>query len=184
MGADSLNHKGVIREESWPSHWESQILGVSTGCPATSRRRWHLPFAMVGCCASWTGRPRWIRLLARRSTGARPSRDGGRGRRHDRPDSANACRSGSRIATATGRRCGIRGWEPWSLRSPVASGQLLPLLLEPRRRSERALLSVVPAGVCRRRLHPARGRPHPDTRMLWHLQEPGFAYLCRAGHRS
>ena len=57
---------------------------------------------------------------------------------------ASAVWSGSPTATATGPGLGTPAWAPWSCRSRrCGEGSYFPSLLEPRRRSERALLAVV-----------------------------------------
>ena len=65
------------------------------------------------------------------------------------PSTANAARSGSPTAMATATAPGIPGWAPPSSISmelhisKVREGSYSPSLLEPRRRSEKALLSVI-----------------------------------------
>ena len=63
----------------------------------------------------------------------------------------------------------------------LREGSYFPSLLEPRRRSEKAPAGRHPAGLCRRRLHPAGGRPDQGPGLRRHLQQPGVAHLRATG---
>ena len=118
------------------------------------------------CCASRCGW--WQRA------------DGGRGLRADRRRAWRAApEERRRIATAIGRR----RWETRAgeIELPIPKlrrGSYFPSFLEPRRRSEQALVSVVQEAYVERRLDP-QGRPAGRVAGAADLQERGLADLRR-----
>ena len=93
-------------------------------------------------------------------------------------------RSPERVTQRNGYRS--RAWDTrvgtMELHIPkLREGSYFPSLLEPRRRSERALLAVIPAGLCGRCIDKAGGRPGQGPGVRGYLQEPGVAYLSGAG---
>ena len=91
---------------------------------------------------------------------------------------------GERSETRLTRRNGYRP-RRWDTRvgtielgiPKLREGSYFPSLLEPRRRSERALDLRGHAGLRRGRLDPPRRRPRALARLRRHLQEPGLAHL-------
>ena len=61
----------------------------------------------------------------------------------------------------------------------LREGSYFPSLLEPRRRSEKALLSVIQQAYVEG--HPKGGRPDQGPGLRWHLQQPGVAHLRATG---
>ena len=68
----------------------------------------------------------------------------------------------------------------------LREGSYFPSLLEPRRRSEKALLSVIQQAytelhINRGRVHPTGGRSDQGPGLRRHLQQPGVAHLRATG---
>ena len=97
---------------------------------------------------------------------------------------------GERSPDRLTHRNGYRS-RPWDTRvgtlelqiPKVREGSYFPSLLEPRRRSERALARRCAAGLRGGRLHPPRRGPRAGPRLRGHLQEPGLAHLPGARRR-
>ena len=91
---------------------------------------------------------------------------------------------GERSSDRLTHRNGYRS-RPWDTRvgtlelqiPKVREGSYFPSLLEPRRRSERALLAVVQQAYVGGRFHPPCRGPRASPRLRGHLEEPGLAYL-------
>ena len=85
--------------------------------------------------------------------------------------------SESRPLSATAQRVGTSGYDGAGYRSLETA---IPSLLEPRRRSEKALLAVI-RGVCGGRVHQESRRSGEGAGMRRHLKEPGIADMPRVG---